>query len=79
MNLAVVGTKFISDMFIQAAIRTGAYELCTICSRSAEKGQQYKERFGFHKAVQHVRETAEDPEVEIVYIATPNILHYELA
>lgn len=79
MNLAVVGTKFISDLFIQAAIRTGAYELCTICSRSAEKGQQYKERFGFRKAVQHVRETAEDPEVEIVYIATPNMLHYEHA
>ena len=79
MKLAVIGTKFISDLFIEAAVKTGAYELECICSRSAERGKQYQERFGFRRAVRTVSEAAADPDVEIVYVATPNTLHYEHA
>ena len=79
LKLAVVGTKFISDLFVRGAVLSGRYELHAICSRSRERGEQYARKFGFRKAVQTVDEAAADPEVDIVYLATPNTLHFAQA
>ena len=79
LKLAVIGTKFISRLFTRAAILSGMYEPYAICSRSRERGESYVREFGFQKAVQTVEQVASDPEVDVVYIATPNALHFEHA
>ena len=79
LKLAVVGTKFISDLFVRGAVLSGRYELYAICSRSRVRGEQYARKFGFRKAMQTVDEAAADPEVDVVYLATPNTLHFAQA
>ena len=49
------------------------------CGRSIDKAEQFKEKFGFEKAYGSYKELLDDPEVEAVYIALPNTLHYEWA
>lgn len=52
-------------------------ELYAIAGRNIEKAEQFKEAFGFENAYGNYEELLNDPEVEAVYIALPNILHYE--
>ena len=54
-------------------------ELYAIAGRNIEKAEQFKEAFGFEKAYGSYEELLNDPEVEAVYIALPNTLHYEWA
>ena len=54
-------------------------ELYAIAGRNIDKAEQFKEAFGFEKAYGSYKELLDDPEVEAVYIALPNTLHYEWA
>ena len=58
---------------------TGETEtLVAVGSRSAQKAQKFADEHGIPKACGSYEELAADPEVEAVYIATPNNLHYEM-
>lgn len=48
-----------------------------IASRSIEKAQALVEKFNFKKAYGLYDELLSDPEVDIIYIATPHPCHYE--
>lgn len=50
-----------------------------IASRSLEKARDFASRYGFQKAYGSYKALLEDPEVELVYIATPHSHHYEHA
>ncbi len=79
LQLAVVGTNYITDRFTEAASRAGGYALHTVCSRSRERGEAYRQRFGYANAVTNIADVAADSGVDIVYLGTPNSLHYEQA
>ena len=53
--------------------------LIAVGSRSAQKAQKFADEHDLPKAYGSYEELAADPEVEAVYIATPNNLHYENA
>lgn len=46
-------------------------------SRSLEKAEQFVKEYGFEKAYGSYEELVNDPEVELVYIASPHSHHYE--
>ena len=50
-----------------------------IGSRSMEKAQKFADEHGIRKAYGSYEELAADPDVEAIYIATPNNMHYENA
>ena len=52
-------------------------ELTAIAGRTLEKAEAFKEKYGFQRAYGSYMELLEDPEIEAVYIALPNTLHYE--
>lgn len=51
--------------------------LYAIAGRSMKKAETFREKFGFEKAYGSYDALLSDPEVEAVYIALPNELHYE--
>ena len=53
--------------------------LAAVGSRSLEKAQRFAAEHSIPKAYGSYEELAADPEVEAIYIATPNNLHYENA
>lgn len=48
---------------------------CAVASRGVEKAEAFAETWGFEKAYGSYEELLADPEVEVVYVATPNALH----
>lgn len=76
MKLATVGTSFITDVFINALKAEGSFELNAVYSRTIEQGQQFADKHGVKKVITDWQTLLDDPEIEVVYIASPNDLHY---
>ncbi len=52
-------------------------ELCAVGSRDMERAKKFAAEFGFSKFYGSYEELAKDPEVEVVYIASPHSFHRE--
>ncbi len=76
IKYAVVGTGWIAEEFIAGAADTGSFELVGVCSRELVRGKQFADKFGASLVFTSVQTLAECAEIEAVYIASPNALHY---
>ncbi len=77
IRLASVGTSSITEKFLAACRLTGRYEFHTAYSRSIKNGEGFAKAQGFKHFSNDLRAVAENPEIDTVYIATPNVFHYE--
>lgn len=69
-----IATKFIDDLqFVPGARKTA------VCSREANSANMFAERFGFENAHDDLGKFLSDPNLDIVYIATPHTAHVEQA
>ena len=81
-NLAVVGTNFIVPKFIDAAERSGYFSLYAIMSRKIQSGVRFRDanHHGQNVAVHdNMRDLLADDKVDVVYLASPNAMHYPQA
>ncbi len=79
MKLATVGTSFVTEWFIKAAQKEGSFEVTTVYSRSAEKGRAFADKMGVKGTQSDWKALLDDPNIDVLYIATPNDTHYDLA
>lgn len=77
IRLASVGTSAITEKFLAACRLTGRYEFHTAYSRSIKNGEDFAKTQGFKHYSNDLMAVAENPEIDAVYIATPNVFHYE--
>lgn len=77
MKAGFLGTGAIAAKLAETFAQVEGVECYAVASRTAEKAQAFAKEHGFKKAYGSYRELAEDPEVELVYIATPHSHHYE--
>jgi scyllo-inositol 2-dehydrogenase (NADP+) len=70
-----IGTGWIAQKFANALKETERAELYAIGSRSIESARMFAERFNAPKVYGSYEEVARDPEVDVIYIATPHNLH----
>ena len=75
MRFATIGTSWITDHFLDAAFRDPKFKLEAVYSRSIEKARKFGEKYGAVKYYNSLEKLAEDPDVDAVYIASPNSLH----
>ena len=77
MKYGVIGTGWITAAFISGADAAGSMEMAAVMSRNAEKGAAFAESVGRPEAtvVTSVEELAA-LDIEGVYVASPNQLHY---
>lgn len=73
----IFGTGAIAHTFADSLSKCENAELCVISSRSEEKAKAFAAEYGFKKAYGSYELLAADPEVDIVYIATPMSSHYD--
>lgn len=76
MKLCVVGTGAISQNMIPEFLRCSFFECAAICSRKEETGRAMADRFGIPTVYTSLEEALADPEIEVVYVASPNAIHY---
>ncbi|MBA5764383.1 Gfo/Idh/MocA family oxidoreductase [Vibrio sp. 404] len=79
IKLAVIGTNWITDQFIEAALISGHYQLSAVCSRSMESAKQFAEKYAKLTPqpilFDDLQALAESDQIDVVYIASPNSLH----
>lgn len=76
MKLGVLGAGGISYATAPAMVGVEEVECWAVASRSLEKAEAFARQFGFRKAYGSYEEMLCDPEVELVYVATPHSHHY---
>lgn len=77
MKYATVGTSWITEKFISAASTIKGMELYAVYSRSQNKADEFAKKHNARVNYTDLTELAADKNVEAVYIASPNVLHYE--
>lgn len=77
LNLATIGTSWITEQFIEACEISKKYNLHAIYSRTKEKADQWAEKHGAKYGTDDLGQLFSDGAIDIVYIASPNSLHFE--
>ncbi len=77
MKIGILGAGNISHSTVPAMIALDEIECYAVASRSLEKALSFAKQYGFQKAYGSYEEMLDDPEVELVYVATPHSHHYE--
>ena len=79
MKWGILATGTIAKKFASTVEQMGAEgeRLVAVGSRHLESAQAFAQQYGIPRCYDSYEALAADPEVEAIYIATPNTLHYE--
>ena len=77
MKIGILGAGHIAEVVAPTLIAMAEMECYAVSSRSIDKAQAFAEKFGFEKAYGSYDEMLADPNVELVYVATPHSHHFE--
>lgn len=78
LKLGIIGTGTISHHFIEAAHASGQYQLATVYSRNLETAEQFARRYSNVQLFDQM-DAFLMSSFDVVYIASPNSLHYSQA
>lgn len=79
INFATIGSGWITDSFIKSAHATGSWKLVSVFSRSQSSADAFAQKHNITGTHTTLESLASDKEVQAVYIASPNSLHFEHA
>ncbi|MDR1017905.1 MAG: Gfo/Idh/MocA family oxidoreductase [Lachnospiraceae bacterium] len=75
----ILGTGWIASCFTAQVIKAGG-KVYAVGSRTLDKAEDFKGKFkDIEKAYGSYKELMEDPDVDVIYIATPHAQHYQWA
>lgn len=77
MKIGILGAGKISHSVVPAMLALDEIECCAVASRDYERAKAFADQYGFQKAYGSYEQMLNDPEVELVYVATPHSHHYE--
>jgi predicted dehydrogenase len=75
----VLATGWIAGQFTEDLLRLPDAEVVAVGSRSAEAAQTFAQNYGIGRAHGSWQALAEDPDVDVVYVATPHSAHHAAA
>ena len=76
MNVGIIGAGHIAEKAATTLAAMGDMKCLAIGSRSLEKAQAFAARFGIERAYGSYEDLLKDPEIGLVYIATPHSCHF---
>lgn len=79
MKIATIGTGEIVRNILNAVSKTEGISCEAVYSRSLDKGKVLGDAYGIEKVYTSLSDLMKDEQVDVVYIASPNSLHYEQA
>lgn len=77
LNWGLVGTGWIAHEMAHA-LNSVHGEIYGVCSISLEEAEKFAKECGVKHAYKNMEEMFADPEIDIVYVATPHNSHYEI-
>ncbi len=79
LKFGILGAGHMAERMADTVRQMKDVELYAAASRTEEKAREFAERYGAVKYYGSYEALMEDAEVELIYIATPNHLHYQQA
>jgi predicted dehydrogenase len=79
VRCGIVGFGFIGPHHADAIRRLGNVEIVAVSSPNVERTRAKAARYGITKVYGRYEELVDDPEIEVVDIATPTYLHHRIA
>lgn len=73
----IIGPGGIADKFCEGLKAVPGSELIAVGSRSKERAVEFASKYNIGKAYGSYSELAADPEIDVIYIATPHVFHCE--
>lgn len=77
LRFGTIGSGWITDEYIHGAKDSGLWKLTAVYSRTRERGEEYAKKHGAAHVFTDLEEMACSPEIDAVYVASPNAFHYE--
>ncbi len=77
MNISILGAGSIAGVMATTLQPLKDVTCYAVAARDQNRAQVFADKYGFVKAYGSYKDMLEDPEVELVYIATPHSHHYE--
>lgn len=75
-KIGIIGAGHIAEKMAWTLTQMHETEAYAIASRSMEKARSFADKYGFIKAYGSYDELIDDPNVELIYIATPHSFHH---
>ena len=75
LRFGIMGTGSIAQNFVIASRVVEEMEVAAVASRSKERGAEFAGRHGIAKSYGSYEELVADPDIDIVYVATPHPAH----
>jgi len=75
-KVGIIGAGWIADQMGKTLTPIEGYEVFAIASRSMEKAQAFAARYGCKKVYDSYEALVCDPDIDLVYIATPHSHHF---
>ncbi|MEZ4508821.1 MAG: Gfo/Idh/MocA family oxidoreductase [Eubacteriales bacterium] len=79
LRVGLIGTSFVCDWFCEAAGMSERCSVVAIYSRDAARGEAFAGKHGIGKSFCDAEAFLSDDGIDAVYIASPNIAHYNQA
>lgn len=76
MKLGTIGSGFIVDRFLEAVNEIDEIECVAIYSRTQAKADAFASKWNVKKAYTNLDDMFNDEEIDTIYVASPNSLHY---
>lgn len=77
MNWGILSTGVIAKNFAETAKKMGDIRVLAVASRTMESANAFADAYQIERRYDSYEALARDPDVDIVYIATPHSRHYE--
>lgn len=77
VRFGIVGTNWITERFLKAALQVEDFQLTAVYSRTEEKAKEFAAKYGVERTFTDLKTMAASGEIDAVYIASPNSLHAE--
>lgn len=77
INWGIIGLGNIANQFAEDLQHSDNSALYAVASRNGEKAKIFSEKYNSTKFYDSYEALAEDPEIDVIYIATPHTFHFE--
>jgi predicted dehydrogenase len=75
LRWGVLGTGWIADKFVAAIQKHSSQRIAAVGSRSIDNATEFAQRFAIERAHGSYEELVSDPDLDVVYVATPYNTH----
>jgi predicted dehydrogenase len=76
LGMGIVGAGFVGPHHIDAVRRLGFVDIVAVAGSTEESGRRKAEQLGTRRGYGNYEALINDPDVQVVHVATPNYLHY---